>query len=131
MADGVHCERGVLVGEARARVIAAGQSRATGRSFNLAVAFERRIDADGNELGRGVAESSFHHFVDYNWDTTRGCPSFVDEPPGNAVRRRPELLEDVKAYVRNLAFWLAPLRGESTRVTGWRLRFTAKKPEER
>jgi len=34
-------------------------------------------------------------------------PSFVDEPPGDAVKRSPQLLADVKVYVRNLALWLA------------------------
>jgi hypothetical protein len=28
-------------------------------------------------LGRGIAESSFHHLVDYHWDTKKGCPDFV------------------------------------------------------
>ncbi|HEY0385305.1 MAG TPA: hypothetical protein VGC64_04810, partial [Pyrinomonadaceae bacterium] len=61
----------------------------------------------GNTLGRAVAESSFHHFVDYNWDTSKGCPSFLAEPPGDQLKREPERLEDVKTYVRNLALWLA------------------------
>jgi hypothetical protein len=77
------------------------------RPFNLIVAFERAQDAHGHALGRAVAESSFHHFVDYNWDTSTGCPSFVAEPPGDQLRREPEKLEDVKTYVRNLALWLA------------------------
>jgi hypothetical protein len=45
--------------------------------------------------------------VDYNWDVSKGCPSFVSEPPGDQVRREPEKLRDVKAYVRNVAQWLA------------------------
>jgi hypothetical protein len=98
---------GVPEGESRARVIATGTSRVTKRPFNLIVAFEREQDRHGNRLGRAVAESSFHHFVDYNWDTSRGCPSFVAEPPGDQIKREPERLEDVKAYVRNLALWLA------------------------
>jgi hypothetical protein len=99
---------GVPAGEQRARVIAVGRSQTTGQSFNLAVAFERATDADGNNLGRGVAESSFHHFVDYNWDTDKGAPSFVVEPPGDGVKREPHKLADIKTYVRNLAVWLAP-----------------------
>jgi hypothetical protein len=59
-------------------------------------------------LGRGVAESSFHHFVDYNWDLSKGCPGFLAESPGDQVRRQPERLADVKTYARNLALWLAP-----------------------
>lgn len=96
--------------EARtARVIATGKSQVTKRPFNLIVAFEREQDRHGNTLGRAVAESSFHHFVDYNWDTSMGCPSFLAEPPGDRIIREPEKLEDVKAYVRNLALWLAPV----------------------
>lgn len=99
---------GVPAGEQNARVIATGRSQATNRPFNLAVAFERAKDADGAALGRGVAESSFHHFVDYNWDPDKGAPSFVEEPPGDGVKREPHHLDDIKTYVRNLAVWLAP-----------------------
>lgn len=99
---------GVPAGERRARVIATGQSLTTGRPFNLAVAFERVFDEDGNLLGRAVAESSFHHFADYNWDVGKGCPSFVIEPTGDVVRKYPDRLDDVKAYVCNLAKWLRP-----------------------
>jgi hypothetical protein len=99
---------GVPAGERTARVIATGVSLQTKRPFNLAVAFDSSTDAHGNRLGRGIAESSFHHFVDYNLDTDKGCPSFVAEPPGDGYRRDPAALEDIKAYVRNLALWLAP-----------------------
>src|SRR6266571_2476320 len=99
---------GVPDGEARARVIAIGTSRKTGRTFNLVVAFERAKDKQGHTLGRGIAEASFHHFVDYNWDTEKGAPSFVGEPPGNGITRDPNALDDIKTYVRNLAIWLAP-----------------------
>lgn len=98
---------GVPEGEEHARVIATGTSSATGRPFNLAVAFEHALDRHGNQMGRAVAESSFHHFVDYNWDTSRGCPSFVEEAPSDGYRRNPSALDDIKAYVRNVAFWLA------------------------
>jgi hypothetical protein len=84
-----------------ARVIATGTSKATGRSFNLAVAFE----AHGNH-GRAIAQSTFHHFADYNWDPRLGAPSFVDEPPGDAILREPLAMADTRRYVRNLALWL-------------------------
>ncbi len=84
------------------------RARQTGRPFNLAVAFERKQDEYGNDLGRAVAQSSFHHFVDYNWDIDCGSPGFVAEPPGNGIRREPNKLEHIKRYVRNVAFWLAP-----------------------
>ena len=99
---------GVPDGEECGRVIATGKSQVTGRDFNLAVALECRDDGHGNRLGRAVAESSFHHFVDYNWDTSKGCPTFLLEPPGDEIKRHPERLEDIKTYVTNLARWLTP-----------------------
>ncbi len=99
---------GVPVGEEHARVIATGVSQVTHRPFNLIVAFESTRDQHGNSLGRAVAESSFHHFVDYNWDTSMGCPSFLAEPPGDQIKREPEKLDDVKTYAENLARWLTP-----------------------
>jgi hypothetical protein len=86
-----------------ARVIVRGRSQVTGKHFNLAVAFE---SSPGK--GRGIAESSFHHFADYNWDPRRGAPTFVDEPPGDAILRDPAGLASVHLYVRNVATWLAP-----------------------
>jgi hypothetical protein len=100
---------GVPEGEEHARVIATGTSTVSGRDFNLIVAFERADDEHGNSLGRAIAESSFHHLVDYNWDTSSGCPSFLHEPPGDQIKREPEKLEDIKTYVTNAARWLAPL----------------------
>ncbi len=98
---------GVPEGEHRANVIALGVSQVTGRPFNLIVAFEGNRDNHGNILGRAIAESSFHHLVDYNWDTSKGCPSFLEEPPGNQIKSEPQKLEDVKTYVANVARWLA------------------------
>ena len=98
---------GVPEGEGHAHVIATGQSKTTGRQFNLVVAFESSIDDHGHQLGRGIAESSFHHFVDYNWDTDMGCPSFLVEPPGNGYKRNPPALGDIKTYVANAARWLS------------------------
>lgn len=97
---------GVPEGEEHARVIATGVSKVTHRPFNLIVAFDGATDQHGNTLGRAIAESSFHHLVDYNWDISKGCPSFVLEPPGDQIEREPEKLRDVKAYVSNAAHWL-------------------------
>jgi hypothetical protein len=94
-------------GDASARVIAKGRSQTTGREFNV-VAFERSLDGQGNHLGRAVAESSFHHVADYNWDPTLGCPSFVTEPAGDTLKKNPRAGSDILRYVRNLAPWLAP-----------------------
>jgi hypothetical protein len=85
-----------------ARVIAVGTSKVTNRQFNLAVAFEPGVAG-----GPAIAESTFHHFADYNWDTRAGAPSFVDEPPGDAIMREPQAIADTHRYVRNIALWLA------------------------
>jgi hypothetical protein len=90
-----------------ARVIAVGRSKLTSRSFNLIVAFEGGKDGSGGRVGRALAHSSFHHFADYNWDTDAGCPSFVEEHPGDEIKRNPQALADIRAYVRNAALWLA------------------------
>ena len=99
---------GVPVHANNARVIARGKSLVSDRPFNLAVVVERTEDEQGNPRGRAIAQSTFHHFVDYNWDIEKGCPSFVEEPSGNGMRENPRALEDIKAYVRNMVIWLAP-----------------------
>ena len=91
-----------------ARVIAVGHSTASGRPFNLVVAFESRSDQDGRLLGRAVSHSSFHHFADYNWDTRKGAPSFVTEPEGTGMASNAQAAADIRAYVGNLARWAAP-----------------------
>lgn len=88
-----------------ARVVARGCSKATGTRFNIAVAFE-----PGAHGGPGLAQSTFHHFADYNWDTRAGCPTFVDEPPGEAIQRVPEALADTHRYALNVAAWLSGWR---------------------
>lgn len=98
---------GVFADDKNARVIAMGKSLVSSRPFNLAVAVESLEDAYGNTLGRVVAESTFHHFCDYNWDARMGCPSFVEESPGEGMQTEPRALEDTKTYMRNIALWLA------------------------
>ena len=98
---------GAPAGNDSARVIATGKSLTTGREFNLIVAFEKSQDTHGNTLGRGIAESSFHHVVDYNWNPELGCPSFLLDPPGRGYRETPIELDDVKTYVSNVARWLS------------------------
>jgi hypothetical protein len=84
-----------------ARVIATGTSKATGRDFNLVVAFE-----PGAEAGPAAAQSTFHHFADYNWDPSAGCPSFVSEAPGDGLARSSEAQASIRRYASNLAAWL-------------------------
>lgn len=93
---------GAPPGDPSARVIARGVSKATGRPFNIAVAFEA-----GPDGGRALAESTFHHYCDYNLDPRDGCPSFVDEPPGDGMVRDPTALPETLRYFGNVARWLA------------------------
>lgn len=84
-----------------ARVIATGTSKASGNRFNLIVAFEATTDG-----GPAVAQSTFHHFADYNWDPAAGAPSFVSEAPGSGLACSPEAQRSIRLYVANLALWL-------------------------
>jgi hypothetical protein len=86
--------------EAHSWVIAIGTSQASGAHFNIAVAI------DDPARGRALADSSFHHLCDYNWDPRMGRPSFVTEPPVDTVIRDPSLLADTHRYVENIAAWL-------------------------
>jgi hypothetical protein len=85
-----------------ARVIARSKSKVTGTGFNLAVAFE-----PSDQGGPAIAQSTFHHFADYNWDTRLGCPSFVSEAPGNGMQTEQQALRDTHRYAVNVALWLA------------------------
>jgi hypothetical protein len=85
-----------------ARVIATGRSRTTGQRFNIAVAFER-----SQHEGPALAQSTFHHFADYNWDPRRGSPDFVSEKPVFTLPDSRRAMASVHRYVRNVALWLA------------------------
>jgi hypothetical protein len=87
----------------QARVIATGKSRVSGQRFNIAVAFERSATE-----GPAIAESTFHHFADYNWDSRRGSPDFVTEKPNLNLVNTPDAMASVQRYVHNVASWLAP-----------------------
>jgi hypothetical protein len=84
-----------------ARVIARGTSKVTGADFNIAVAFER-----SEAGGRAIAQSTFHHFADYNWDPGCGAPSFVTEAPGHGLAGSLEAQRSIRQYVKNVALWL-------------------------
>ena len=104
-----HPHEGSLRADVRhATALARGRSATTGRRFPLAVAIEGEPNHHGGLMGRAVAESSFHHFADYNWNVALGAPSFVTEPPGTEVASDPLRLEVFKDYVHNLARWLQP-----------------------
>jgi hypothetical protein len=96
-------------GDPSAHVIAVGKSAATGRPFNLIVAFERGAEDGDRSPGRAVVHSSFHHFADYNWNPRLGAPSFVTEPEGRGMASNPRAASDIRAYVGNLARWAAPV----------------------
>jgi len=84
-----------------ARVIAIGHSKVTGRAFDLAVAF-----AECPTHGRAIAQSTFHHFADYNWDVRSGSPSFVTEPPSDGLVKHPQAAADTRRYALAVADWL-------------------------
>ena len=92
---------GVPEGE-DARVILKGRSKVTGVDFNISVAFE-----PGRHGGPAIAESTFHHFADFNWNPELGCPTFVSETPGDGLKRVPEAMADTHRYVLNIAAWLS------------------------
>jgi hypothetical protein len=99
-----HPHEGAVIAPAsahHARVIATGKSLASGKRFNIAVAFERT-----STEGPAIAESTFHHFADYNWDARRGSPDFVSETPVYELPDSPAM-SSVHRYVRNVALWLA------------------------
>jgi hypothetical protein len=87
---------------ADARVILKGRSKVTDREFNIAVAF-----APGEQGGPAIAESTFHHFADYNWEPSSGAPTFVTEAPGDGLKRVPEAMADTHRYALNIAAWLS------------------------
>lgn len=93
---------GAPAGDPSARVIATGRSKVSGCRFNIAVAFEASASN-----GPAIAQSTFHHFADYNWDIAMGAPSFVNEPVGDTFASFPEARRSTELYVRNLALWLA------------------------
>jgi hypothetical protein len=106
-----HPHEGAVIAPAldpSARVIATGTSLATGRRFNIAVAFERT-----HNNGPAIAQSTFHHFADYNWDPRCGCPDFVEEAPSFELPSDARAMASVHCYVRNVALWLAG-RNENT-----------------
>ena len=92
-----------------AQAIARGRSTATGRHFNLAVVVDGERCPAGRPMGRVVAESTFHHFADYNWDLSVGAPSFVSDVPGTQIKDDPSRLAVFKDYVANIARWLHPV----------------------
>ena len=90
-----------------ARVIARGKSQVTGVAFNISVAFE-----GNDQAGRAIAQSTFHHFADYNWDPRMGAPSFVEEAPGDGILQSSAARAATHRYARNAALWLAGLSTE-------------------
>jgi hypothetical protein len=95
-----------------ARVIMRGRSKVSGVDFNIAIVFE-----PGEHGGPAIAESTFHHFADYNWDPDSGSPSFVSEAPGDGLKRHPEALADTRLYALNIAAWLSGALVSTARST--------------
>lgn len=94
--------------EGFASLLVSGRSKITGNEFGILVAVDGETGGDGAPLGRAIAESTFHHFCDYNFDPAMGCPSFVGEPHGIGIFSVPRALEDARDYLCNMAEWLSP-----------------------
>ena len=76
-------------------------------SFSITSGREQ-ITAVVDEIpGRGMVlhHSTFHHFADYNFDVSAGAPSFVLDPPSSQIADSPDLLNDIKAYVRSVVHY--------------------------
>jgi len=84
-----------------ARIILRGTSATTGRDSAIAAAVEPH---DG--VGPVIADSSFHHIADYNWNPNVGCPSFVTEPCGSTVVEDQRAAKEVRRYAKAIADWL-------------------------
>ena len=89
-----------------AKEINRGKSLVTGNEFCCAVAFSEQLSDEGQPLGRTIAQSAFHHFVDPNLDASMPLPSFVSEPSGSGMKDNPQALTDTLRYIENLASWL-------------------------
>ncbi len=84
-----------------ARTIMARQNPASGRRFDIAVAFERSVRG-----GCAMAQASSHCFTDCSWGRTAGCPSSASVPSDDGAARFSEPLRSTMQYVSNIAFWL-------------------------
>ena len=55
--------------------------------------------------GMVLHHSTFHHFADYNIDISHGAPDFVLDPPTKQIEDSPELLADLRAYIRSVVHY--------------------------
>jgi hypothetical protein len=92
-------------GLTQARAIATGTSQ-PGGTFDIAVVLENDVDEHGGKLGRAIAESTYRHFCDYNWNVASGAPSTARDSSGDGIAKDPATLEIYKDYITNLAGWL-------------------------
>ena len=102
--------RAASLSEADNREDAMAMARMLHRLYALPMLTVALVEGAAFGGGAGIAESSFHHFADYNWDTRSGCPSFVTERPGEGMQRVPEALADTHRYALNVAAWLSGRR---------------------
>ena len=57
------------------------------------------------DQGMVLHHSTFHHFADYNIDISLGAPDFVLDPPTKQIEDSPELLGDLRSYVRSVVHY--------------------------
>ena len=107
-----HPHEGVLQPQgATQQVLLSSHSISSGREQITAI-----LDEDPAS-GRGVVlhHSTFHHFADFNQDVSRGCPSFVLDPPSSQIQSSPALLNDLKAYVNAVVGYLIETSAQRAR----------------
>ena len=93
-----HPHEGVLIpNSADQKVLLQGYSVLSGASQISAVI----EDQPGS--GAVLAHSTFHHFADFNLDVSKGCPSFVTDPPSSQIADNPWILDDIRNYIRSAA----------------------------
>ena len=76
-------------------------------SFSITSGREQTTAIVDEADGRGMVlhHSTFHHFADYNLDVAAGAPDFVLDPPSTQIADSPDLLNDIKAYVRSVVHY--------------------------
>ena len=93
-----HPHEGVLIpSHPDQKVLLQGYSVLSGASQISAVI------EDQPGAGAVLAHSTFHHFADFNLDVSKGCPSFVTDPPSSQIADNPWMLDDIRNYIRSAA----------------------------
>lgn len=76
-------------------------------SFSITSGREQNSVILDESEGRGMIlhHSTFHHFADFNLDTACGAPDFVLDPTSSQIADSPNLLTDIRNYVRSVVHY--------------------------